>query len=213
MLTDLTGRRFGRLTVLGQAGKTKWGDSKWLCRCDCGNERVVSGGHLKSGHTQSCGCYAREEASRRAIVHGITSGGKPRTFTIWNGMKARCLNPKSVSFANYGGRGIGICDEWLSFENFHNWAVSNGYEDGLQIDRIDNDGDYCPQNCRWVSRKYNNTNKRNTNLITICGKTQCATDWIRELGISKATFYRHLHEDEDCGQRYFIAKFLGRDAA
>ena len=128
-------------------------------------------------------------------------------------MKARCLNHKSVSYRNYGGRGIGICDEWLSFESFHEWAIANGYEDGLQLDRIDNDGDYCPNNCRWVSRDENMRNKSNNRLVTICGKTQCASEWIRELGISKATFYKHLKDDDDQGQRYFIEKFLGEEVA
>ena len=115
-------------------------------------------------------------------------------------MKARCLNPKSVSFPNYGGRGIGICTEWLEFKNFHEWAMSSGYADGLQIDRIDNDGDYCPENCRWVTSLENQRNTRRTRMITIRGRTQTASEWIKESGVSKSTFYGWLRK----GDRYFL---------
>lgn len=196
--TTLIGEKFGRLTVVDEVGKNKWGDRTWKCRCDCGNTLVVSGGHLKSGHTKSCGCLARELRVEKATVHGITSGGKrPRTMNVWRGMKARCFNPKAVSYPNYGARGITVCDEWLSFENFHNWAMANGYADDLQLDRIDNDGNYCPENCRWVTRSMNQRNTSRTHLMTINGKTQCASDWIKELGISKSTFYEALKKGED----------------
>lgn len=118
-------------------------------------------------------------------------------MNVWRGMKARCFNPKAVSYPNYGARGITVCDEWLSFENFHNWAMANGYADDLQLDRIDNDGNYCPENCRWVTRSMNQRNTSRTHLMTINGKTQCASDWIKELGISKSTFYEALKKGED----------------
>lgn len=204
-LHDLSGIRFGRQVVISRAGTNKWGNATWLCLCDCGNRHVVPGGKLLSGQSTSCGCYAIEMRSKNATVHGYTRRKKPRTLTIWNGMKARCLNPKSVSYSNYGARGIGICDEWLSFKNFHEWAIANGYADNLQLDRIDNDGDYCPSNCRWVTRSENQKNTRRTRLITINGKTQCASDWIKELGVSKSTFYSDLRK----GQAYFIGRYCG----
>lgn len=208
-LKDLTGMTFGRLTVVARSGKNKHGDSIWKCKCECGKTLSVAGGHLSSGHTRSCGCLAHDVHVKQLQSHGITTGGKPRTFVVWNGMKARCLNPNSTSYKNYGARGIGICDEWMTFENFHKWAMANGYSDGLQIDRIDNDGDYRPENCRWVSRSENQRNTSRTNMITINGRTQCASDWIRELGISKTTFYRDLRR----GQAFFVNKYAGKAMA
>lgn len=208
MMSNLEGKRFGRLTVIRCVGRNKWHDSVWECSCDCGNVTTVSGGHLKDGHTTSCGCFAREERSRRATRHGLLRGGKkPRTFIIWNGMKARCLNPRSTSYPRYGARGISICDEWLDYETFNRWAVTHGYADGLELDRIDNDGPYCPSNCRWVTRSRNQRNTSRTHMMTISGKTQCVSDWISELGISRSTFYQHLNNDPDGGQRYFIERY------
>lgn len=207
-MSDLEGKRIGRLTVIRCVGRNKWRDSVWECSCDCGNVTTVSGGHLKDGHTTSCGCFANEERSRRASRHGLLKGGKkPRTFIIWNGMKARCLNPRSTSYPRYGARGISICDEWLDYETFNRWAVTHGYADGLELDRIDNDGPYCPSNCRWVTRSRNQRNTSRTHMMTISGKTQCVSDWISELGISKSTFYQHLNNDPDGGQRYFIERY------
>lgn len=202
---DLTGRKFGRLFVTHLDSLTKWGDRKWLCRCECGNEVTVSGGHLKSGHTKSCGCLALEVKTDKATRHGITRGGKPRTFVIWNGMKARCLNPKATSYPKYGARGISVCANWMSFENFHRWAMANGYADGLQIDRIDNDGDYEPGNCRFVSREVNLRNTSRNRVLTFDGKTMCASEWIRELGVSRSTFYKHL-KDADGGAAFVAGR-------
>ena len=208
MMSDLEGKRFGRLTVIRRVGRNKWRDSIWECSCDCGNVTTVSEGHLKSGHTTSCGCFARDERSRRATRHGLLMGGKkPRTFIIWNGMKARCFNPRSTSYPRYGARGISVCNEWLDYETFNRWAMSHGYADGLELDRIDNDGPYCPSNCRWVTRSRNQRNTSRTHMMTISGKTQCVSDWISELGISKSTFYQHLNNDPDGGQRYFIERY------
>lgn len=197
------GDRFGRITTVRQCGKNKWNDQLWECVCDCGTTKVVAAGKLKSGRTRSCGCLAREMHVRQLESHGITTGGKPRTFTIWCGMKARCLNPKATSYPNYGGRGIKLCDEWLEFKSFHEWAMANGYSDDKQIDRIDNDGPYSHENCRWVTRSANQRNTRRTHLITLNGKTQCASAWIEELGVSKSTFYADLKK----GQRYFIERY------
>lgn len=203
------GDRFGRLTAVRQCGKNKWRDQLWECACDCGATKVVAAGKLKSGHTRSCGCLARDVRVRQLEKHGITTGGRPRTLNIWSSMKARCMNPKAISYPNYGGRGIKVCDEWLEFKSFHEWAMTNGYSDDKQIDRIDNDGPYSPENCRWVSRSENQRNTRRTHLITLNGKTQCASDWIKELGVSRSTFYAGIKK----GQRYFLERYGNPDEA
>jgi hypothetical protein len=208
------------------AGKNKYGNILWICKCDCGNEHIVPSGKLIQGKSKSCGCYAREIHVNELERHGITTGGSPRTLIIWNGMKARCLNSNAISYKNYGGRGIKICDEWLSFENFHNWAMSNGYADGLEIDRIDNEKGYCPENCRWVSKTFNRKHQRKTRYLEIFGIKLNISEWCEEVKMSKSTAYKYLHISEDTfinevkkrikdgrGQLYFVNKFLGQEDA
>lgn len=155
---DKTGRRFGRLVVVKYHG-----NSQWLCKCDCGNTAIVFSSALNRGATQSCGCLHRERASKANITHGKS---KTRLYDVWNGMKERCLNPMSLNYQNYGGRGITICDEWQkSFESFEKWAMENGFDPNLpfhkcSLDRIDNSKGYCPENCRWVTYSEQARNRR-----------------------------------------------------
>ena len=219
-MKDLTGIRFGKQVAIKPNGKNPYGNILWLCKCDCGNEHVVPSGKLVQGKSRSCGCFRRENSKKLLQKHGITSGGKPRTFTIWADMKSRCLNSKSISYKNYGSRGIRVCDEWLSYENFHNWAITNGYSDELQLDRIDNDGNYEPSNCRWVTREINMRNTRKNHYICVYGETKTISEWINLLGLSKSVAYKHLKESEesfikyatDKGQLYFVNKFLNKEA-
>lgn len=195
-MRDLSGQRFGRQIAVGRVGKNEWGNTLWLCRCDCGKEHIVPSGKLVQGKSRSCGCLKRDIGIKQLEKHGITTGGKPRTFIIWNGMKARCLNPKAVSFKNYGGRGISICEDWLVFENFHNWAVSNGYSDGLTIDRIDNNGNYEPSNCIWEDAKINRSKQRKTRYIEIDGVINNVSTWCKKLKISRRTAYIYLNKSD-----------------
>ena len=179
---DLTGKRFGNLTVISRAENRHPGGRVvpyWNCRCDCGNQKEVRGCHLKAGKIISCGCVGRRHNIEAKRKHG---GRKTRLYGVWQNMKNRCYNNKVRCYPNYGGRGIRVCNEWLnSFEAFQKWAYDNGYDanaDFMQctIDRIDVNGDYCPENCRFVDAKTQANNKRNNKAreVVIGGKEHYA---------------------------------------
>ena len=179
---NLKGKRFGRLIAIEKVDNKGKRGVFWLCKCDCGNKTVVSSDHLKKGHTSSCGCYRREIPSTRG--HGLTH---TRLFNIWNGMKERCYNQNNYHYKYYGARGIKICDEWLGENgliNFYNWAMSNGYTDKLTIDRINVNGDYEPNNCRWETMLKQANNKRNTCYIEYNGVKKSIPEWSRETGLA-----------------------------
>jgi hypothetical protein len=174
-------KKYGRLTPI-EIDKNH-GNRKtfWVCQCDCGNVVVVPKYDLISGKSCSCGCLRKELTSIRKKHEGTEN---KRLYNIWKNMRQRCLNPTSPASKNYLKRGIKICDEWMeSYTSFYKWALNNGYQDDLTIDRIDNDGDYCPENCRWVDRGVQARNKRGVNNIAFNGKTQCIAEWAREMGL------------------------------
>ncbi len=176
---DLTGQRFGRLTVLKYLG-----ESKWLCQCECGNYSSPKGYNLTNGITKSCGCLQRDIVSKQSTKHGMAD---TRIYKIWRNMKQRCSNPNATKYEIYGGKGIKVCDEWLKFMNFYNWSIANGYNDNLSIDRIDGDKDYTPENCRWVTYKVQGNNTEQNHILTYRGKTQNITQWAEELEIDSNT--------------------------
>jgi len=194
-LIDLVGKRFGRLTVIKYGGKNNWGKSRWLCECDCGSKVVVNSSSLNSGHTKSCGCLQKEKATISCLnrtIHGHKRVKKiSKTYVSWCGIIQRCTDPHYNEYEYYGGRNIRVCKRWRnSFENF--LEDMGERPEGRQIDRINNNGNYCKSNCRWVTSKTNNRNKRNNHLETYDGKTQCLTAWAEDIGIDRRTIKKRL---------------------
>lgn len=157
----MIGQRFGRLTVLEEGDRTRSGNVKWVCKCDCGTiTKPINGANLKDGTTQSCGCLKVEKVIERSTKHNKCH---TRLYRIWHGMRARCKYPSNPNYKDYGGRGIKVCDEWeTSFEAFQDWALANGYAENLTIDRKDTNGDYKPSNCRWATMKEQRHNRRDS---------------------------------------------------
>lgn len=176
---DLTGKKFGRLTVIGPAPNSGK-NTNWLCLCSCGTIKPVPTRNLRTGKTNSCGCLQREVATSFGHKNKKHFGKGTRLYNIWKNMRERCNNSSSTSFKNYGGKGIKVCKEWDSFVEFEHWALTHGYEENLSIDRIDNSKGYSPDNCRWANVEVQSRN-RSTNIYY---KGKCLSDWCKETGIS-----------------------------
>lgn len=188
---DLTGQRFGRLTVLYESPERLGGFACWVCKCDCGNiTKPIRSNNLKSGTTKSCGCLSRETTQKRSLKHGCSNS---KIYRAWENIKTRCLNNNSDDFKNYGARGIKICKEWESnFQAFYDWSMSHGYEEHLTIDRIDVNGNYCPENCRWSTMKEQQRNRRNNRIITAFGESLTMSQWSEKTGIPTQILYMRL---------------------
>jgi hypothetical protein len=184
---DLTGQKFHRLTVLNRVPNERgYNTTRWLCRCDCGTEKVVDRTNLASGKIRSCGCFNSERRAERQLTHGLS---KTKLYKVWSWMLTRCYNEKCEHYKDYGGRGIGVSDEWRSdFLNFYN-DMAPGYKPGLELDRIEVNGDYSKGNCRWATDKQNARNKRNTTYLTIDGVTKPLGDWAEISG----RWYQNIH--------------------
>lgn len=205
MERDLVGMRFGRWLVDSKAPDYIAPDGRhrdrWYCVCDCGNIKAVRGSTLVNGQSQSCGCLQKEQLSGRASKH---KGYGTRLYPIWNSMRQRCNNPKSRPYKNYGGRGIKICPEWDDYAVFREWAKSTGYDEDaergyLTLDRIDVDGDYCPENCRWVNMREQANNRRDTLLMDYQGETHPLSMWAEILNIPYQALY---HKTPDGAKVY-----------
>lgn len=176
---NLNGRRFGRLAVLDYAGRIR-GNIYWMCRCDCGNERLIFGGNLVRGFSKSCGCMRMEALRQSRITHGCRQTPE---YAAWSSMKERCLNPKNPKFHCYGGRGIQICERWLrSFAAFLE-DVGPRPSDKHSLERSDTNGDYCPENCSWATQRIQQNNRRNNRRIQFRGMTLTLAEWSRILKI------------------------------
>ena len=185
-IQDLTGQKFGRLTVIKRVENSKHGHIMYLCQCECGKQKNIIASSLLSGHTKSCGCLNKEVITKHGLIHH-------RIRSIYKGMKERCYNSHCKKFKYYGGKRIKICDEWLNdLKNFYNWAMINGYQDNLTIDRIDSNGNYEPNNCRWIDMKMQLRNTSRTKMITFNNETMCLKDWAKKLKINYRTLQYRL---------------------
>lgn len=193
-ILDLTGERYGRLQVIKYVG-IKDTHKAYLCKCDCGNKKVITSSDLRSGKVKSCGCYRTQYITNKNKTHGLR---KHRLYSIWAGMKSRCYNPNTDSYNRYGARGIKICKEWINdFKAFYDWAMENGYSDDLSIDRIDNDGDYEPNNCRWASDKKQARNKSSNKAFTINNESKSLIELCEEFNINYKTVQDRLNRGWD----------------
>ena len=184
---ELTGQKFGKLTVIESVGLNKHDKVCWSCKCECGKLTTVPTSHLRNGHTTSCGCLSPIKPTHGGYAN------KERLCLIWGAMRRRCCKKSYAGFKDYGGRGITVCDDWLNdYSLFKDWALANGYDDSLSIDRIDVNGNYEPSNCRWASRKVQNNNRRSNRLITFQGETKTAAEWAIVAGVNCHTFMSRI---------------------
>lgn len=183
VIHDITGRRFELLVAIEPCGQTDRGEIIWRCACDCGGSTELPVSRLRHGYTKSCGCLLR------AGPHHMCDS---RLYSVWSNMKSRCTTPSNKSWGRYGGRGITVCDEWQEFLPFKDWALANGYSDALQIDRIDNDSGYRPDNCRFVTRLDNGRNRRVTVKALWRGRERPIIEIAEEAGVSYRTVYRRI---------------------
>lgn len=215
---NLKGKRFGRLEVIEYAGQIRFNGSgktkrQWLCKCDCGNTKIITGGSLTNGKTRSCGCLALEEERKngaRRKTHGMTG---TRLYYIWRAMKRRCNDPRVKAYTSYGGRGITVCNEWMeSFETFKNWAYSNGYNETLTIERKDVNGNYEPSNCRWATLQEQARNKRNSICVyDSCGEKRNIRDVVDGKELSYDAIESRIRKGWNIEKAIYTPKITNKD--
>lgn len=194
---DITNHKYGNLTVL-KLEKVINRRYMWLCKCDCGNKVVVSGNHLKNGHTKSCGCYNKNRIKKLNYKNGLSS---TKLYYTYRNMLNRCYRCSNDMYADYGGRGIIVCDEWLGadgFINFSKWVLNNGYQEKFTIDRIDNNKGYSPNNCRWVDKYVQANNKRNNHYIKINGEIDTVGNMARKYNVSYWNLLHYSKGGKNC---------------
>ena len=182
---NIQGKKFGKLTAVSYYGNDKYGNALWFCKCECGNIKICLGSQLRTGHTKSCGCWQRETAKKGKLIHGYS---RTALYKRWFAIKSRCENTKNPSYKNYGGRGITMCNEWRDFLVFQEWALNNGYEQSLTIERVDVNENYEPNNCIFANRTVQNRNT--TRTYNVNGYT--ASQISEMVGLSRSTIAKWL---------------------
>ena len=193
---DLTGQRFGRLTVIKYLG-SKDKQTCWLCMCDCGKEHITTSNHLRMGQAKSCGCLQTENGTSQLRKFLTKHGGAGESlYPIWKGMRRRCYCENEKTYRWYGAKGISICEEWNDYSAFREWANANGYREGLSIDRINPRGNYEPQNCRWTTPTVQANNRTNNIIVTYNGESKTVAEWATCLGVKYSTIYDRLRRGQ-----------------
>lgn len=186
---NLKGLKFGRLLVL-DVDESKKGKTYWKCLCECGNIKVVRGDSLQGGKCRSCGCLKKEQDKTNLAAHHSHKQSGSQLYEKWQGMKSRCYRPSDKRYDRYGGRGIAVCEEWLhSFSNFYKWAIVSGYECGLTIDRINNDGNYEPNNCRFANTKEQCNNRGSNIMIHFAEREYTLTEICEHFNLTYSTIH------------------------
>ena len=193
-IIPVSGLKFHRLTLLHRIPESSKKHPKWLCQCDCGTIKEIHVGLVTREHTKSCGCLSKEVASEHNSTHGHSRGYKrTKTYAAWSAMRRRCYDPKNSKYHRYGGRGISVCDAWLnSFENF--LQDMGEAPENMSLDRINNNGNYTPENCRWATQK-EQVNNRNVPLYTFNNETRSLKEWSKLSGVSEVTLRARLRKN------------------
>lgn len=192
--SEYIGKKYGRLTIIEFMPSIRSGGQlkrMVIALCECGKRKEFLLSSLTRNLTKSCGCYRLEELSKNKFKHGQSNS---ELYSVWAGMKRRCYNQNEISYKHYGARGISVCDEWVdNFQAFYSWAINNGYSKGLEIDREDNDGNYSPENCRWVTPLVNSRNRSISKIIEFNGQKRSAGEWAEITGINYGTLISRLN--------------------
>lgn len=197
---DLSGRKFNKITAIKPAPDRILPNGRhltmWNCVCDCGNTLTIRASDLKSGNVISCGCYRAKNTGEVHRTHGATTGRKAtQLYQVWANMLARCKNKKAWAYKYYGAKGVRVCDEWKDYAEFEKWATENGYAPGLSIDRIDVNGNYCPENCRWATATQQANNQTKNRRIEAFGSARTIAEWACELKIPYDRLYYLLSKN------------------
>lgn len=199
-VVDITGQKFNRLKVVGKAGRDSRNCILWRCKCDCGGETITTASHLRSGHTKSCGCLMRETSAINMHNLVYKNGcSQERLYAVWSEMLLRCSNPSNKSYKHYGGRGIKVCNEWQDYLAFKEWAYSHGYNENAKchectIDRIDVNGNYCPENCRWATNAEQSVNKQDTVYVELNGERMALSQAAEKLRMNYGTLNSRINK-------------------
>lgn len=190
---DMTGKKFNRLTVIKRVYREGCKKVLWLCKCDCGELDIVEGYALRNDKVKSCGCLREEAVKAKSITHGLAH---TPIYNVWCSMKARCMNSNNEHYSDYGGRGIKVCDEWRhDFTSFYNWAIENGFNEGLTLDRKNVNGNYEPSNCRWVDMQTQQNNRRDNRKIKFEDEEYSISEFARKLSLPYDYVYARLARD------------------